>query len=627
MAENYDFSGWATRANMRCSDGRIIAQNAFKDCDGAKVPLVWNHRQDNPENVLGYAILEHRDEGVYTYGYFNESPKAVEAKIAVKHGDITQLSIFANHLTENGPYVLHGSIKEVSLVFAGANPGAFIDSVIFHNDDGSTTVDREQGVIFTGEDLFIAHADGSDTKFDPESSDQKGESKEDASEEEETVGDIYNTLTDKQKVVVVAMVEQAIRNYDKEHSSDDETEQKEEKTVQKNVFDNESAEKQNTLTHADGVAILDMAKSYGGGSLRAACEAYIAEHKDTLAHADLGFDNIETLFPEYENVTPGAPGMVTDNTGWVSKVLANVNKSPISRIKTRQADVRAISSRAKGYTKGQKKNLAGNLKLLSRTTDPKTIFVRSDLDRDDVIDIEDFDTVQYLYKVDRMALDEKLAMAMLIGDGLSEGDPEKIDETKIRPIWTDDDLYTIHETVDLAAMRKSLQGSETSKYFGDDFIYEEAIVHTLLKARTKYRGSGNGDFFCPSTVLNSMLLARDRNGRRIFDDVNEVAAALNVREIITCEEIEGRTRVAGEGVNAKTKKLLGLFVNMNDYTIGCAKGGKISHITDFDIDFNKLKSLLETRVSGATTRPYAAIALEMDVEAASGENGELPAAG
>ncbi len=618
MVENYDFSGWATRANMRCSDGRIIAQNAFKDCDGARVPLVWNHRQDDPENVLGYAILEHRDEGVYTYGFFNESPKALDAKILVQHGDITQLSIFANHLTENGPYVLHGAIKEVSLVYAGANPGAFIDSVIAHNDDGSAVVDREQGIIFTGEDLVIAHADGDDAKSDPESSNQKKTPEEDASEEE-TVGDVYNTLTDKQKVVVVAMVEQAIRNYDKEHSSDDETKQKEETPVKKNVFNSESSEEQSILTHADGIEILKMAKSYGGGSLKAACEAYIAEHEDTLAHADLGFDNIGTLFPEYKNVTPGAPAMLTDDTGWVSKVLAKVHKSPISRIKTRQADVRAISSRANGYTKGQKKKLAGNLKLLSRTTDPKTITVRSNLDRDDTIDIEDFDVVQYLYNVDRMALNEKLAMAMLISDGLPEGDADKVDETKIRPIWTDDDLYTIHATVDLAAMRKSLQGSDTSKYFGDDYIYAEAIIQTLLKARVQYRGSGNADWFCPSTVLNSMLLARDRNGRRIFDSVNEVAAALNVREIIPCEEIEGRTRVAGEGASAKTKKLLGLFVNMNDYTLGCSKGGQITHMTDFDIDFNQLKSLLETRVSGALTRPYAAIAVEMDVEAASSE--------
>lgn len=645
MIDGYDFGGWATRNNMRCSDGRTILKDAFKENDGKKVPLVWNHNHTTPGAVLGHALLKNMEDGVYAYCFFNNTQSGREAKEAVKHGDIVALSIYANQLREQAKSVIHGMIREVSLVLAGANPGAFIDSVIVHSD-GSVETDYTQGTIYTGMVLELAHSEeengedekageaenGTEEGAEPAASEGEIEHADDEKkaddekskddEEGETLGDIFETLTDKQQIVVMGMLEEAIRQNAKEEKSETNSDENEEETEMKhNLFDKETENTDAYLSHADGVKIVELAKSYGGGSLKAAMDVYIADNKKELAHSDLGFNNISTLFPDYKDVKPGAPDMLTTDQGWISKVLAKVHKSPISRIRTRQADVRDISGRrAKGYKKGTQKTDAGNVDLLERTTESTTVFIRSKLDRDDIVDIVDFDVVAYMYGLDRMNLNEELARQIMIGDGRT-GD-NAIDKTKIRPIWLDDELYTIHRDVDIAAMRTSLQGTNTSAYFGENYIYAEAIIETLLYAREKYKGSGNPDFYCTPHLVNVMLLARDMNGRRIYDNVNELKAALNVNEIITAEQFAGQTRttvvaepVAGGGTQnvEHTKELLGIMVNLADYSLGATKGGEITHFTDFDLNFNQQISLLETRCSGANTRPLSAIALELDV--------------
>lgn len=614
-----DFSGWATKVNLRCSDGRVIMKDAFKDCDGKQVPLVWNHRHTEPENVLGYALLHNADEGVRADCFFNDTESGQTAKELVMHGDINQLSIYANQLKENGKNVIHGIIREVSLVLAGANPGAFIDSVIAHNEDGTIVEDREQGILYTGEGIVLTHAD-------EENEDEKTDEKEDTAESEETIGDIYDTLSDKQKIAVSAIIEQIVNDDEDEDEKEDEekvehsSDEEEEGTfVKKNIFDQSTTVNENdVLSHADGVAILEQAKAYGGMSLKAVMQAYIADNKsDSLAHAAAdNIQNISQLFPEYKDVKPGAPELLTTDQGWISTVLASVHKSPISRIRTRQADVRDISNRrAKGYTKGAQKTDAGSLPLLSRTTDPVTVYIRSKLDRDDIIDITDFDVVQYMYNLDRMNLNEELARQITIGDGRS-GDGA-IDASKIRPIWLDDELYCIHRTVDISGMRTELTGTNSSANFGENYVYAEAVIQSLLYAREQYKGSGNPDFLCTPHLVNVMLLARDLNGRRIYDNVNELKAALNVNRIITAEQFADKTRtkaVVEDGVSTNhTMELLGLLVNFSDYSLGATKGGEITHFTDFDLNFNQEVSLLETRCSGALTRPFSAIALEMDV--------------
>lgn len=596
MDRKFDFGGWATRNNLRCSDGRTIMKDAFKDNDGKKVPLVWNHKHNEPEGVLGHAILENREDGVYAYCTFNSTESGQNAKMLVEHGDVSSLSIYANQLKEHGKNVIHGTIREVSLVLAGANPGAFIDSVIAHSD-GTTIEDREQGIFYTGELLELEHSsDKEDTK---KASDDRGE----------TVGDIYDSLTDKQKVVVMAMLEEAIKENKKDANSGKD---EEETTMKHNIFDKETNESQNTfLSHSDQEQILRTAKSSNVGSLRAAISMYEQDHQAEIVHADNGINSISTLFPEYKDVRPGAPELLTTDQGWISKVLNKVHKSPISRIRTRQADIRNITElRAKGYEKGKQKGYRGNINLVSRTTDPQTVFVKGKLDRDDIIDITDFDVVNYMYNIDQMNLHEELATAIMISDGRESGEEGKISEDKIRPIWQDDELYTIHVDVDIEKMRSELQGTNTSANFGENYIYAEAIIQSLLYAREKYKGSGTPDFYCTPHLLNVMLLARDLNGRRIYDNVNELKAALNVGEIITAEQFEGKTRTTNDN---KKKQLLGLMVNMADYSLGATKGGQITHFTDFDIHFNQEISLLETRCSGANTRILSAIALELDV--------------
>ena len=592
--EGCDFSGWATRNDLKCSDGRIIRRDAFKVNDGTKVSLVWNHQHNDPHNVLGHAWLENRNEGVYAYCFFNDTEAGEIARTLVKHGDICALSIYANQLQQNGPDVIHGCICEVSLVHKGANPGAFIDTLLMHSD-GS----EDDAIIYTGMPLSLEHS-AEETKETEEKETVAEEKK--TSEKEETVADVIETMSEKQKNVMYALIGQALES--KENDSE------EDEKMKHNVFDNDQ-EQGTFLSHSDQSDILTMAKSNSVGSLRTAMEIYADQNPDSvLAH---GIDNIDYLFPEYKDVHPGAPVMLTTDQGWVDEVLKKVHKSPISRIRTRQADVRNISAlRAKGYKKGAEKTYVGNIQLLHRTTDPQTIYVKSKLDRDDIVDIQDFDVVNYLYTIDRMNLNEELATAIMIGDGREVGADGKIAEDKIRPIWLDDELYTIHADVDIAGMKSTLQGTNTSANFGENYIYAEAVIQALLYAREKYKGSGTPDFYCTPHLVNVMLLARDLNGRRIYDKVSDLAAALNVGKIVTAEQFEGKTRTTSD---SKTKKLLGLMVNLADYSLGSTKGGEITHFTDFDIDFNQEKSLLETRCSGANTRALSAIALEEDVTA------------
>ena len=597
--DKFDFSGWATKANLKCSDGRTIMKDAFKSNDGQTVPLVWNHQHNDPNEVLGHALLENRDEGVYAYCTFNDTESGQTAKLLVQHGDVNALSIYANQLKQNMNNVIHGNIREVSLVLAGANPGAFIESIISHGEESD-----EEGIIYTGEEISLSHADKEEKKEDKKMAEDTKKS-----ESEETVADVFNTLTEKQKTVVYAMIGQALE------SNDDDNEDKEDEPMKHNVFENDEIQKDGVLTHSDQSAIISLAKSNGGGSLKHAMETYIKDNK-TLQHGfvnEQGQDAIDQLFPDYNDVKTGAPELVERDQSWVSAVMNGVHKSPISRIRTRFADARSEELRAKGYkAKGNEKTISGNIKLVNRTTDPQTVYRKDTMHRDDIIDITDFDVVEYQYKVMRHNLEEELATAIMIGDGREEGDADKISEEHIRSIWHDDDLYTIHADVDIAAARSELQGTNTSANFGENYIYAEAIISAALYAREKYKGNGNLDFYCTPHLLNVMLLARDLNGRRIYDSKADLAAALNVNRIYTVEQFEGRTRTTKD---SKTKKLLGLFVNLSDYHVGSTKGGEITRFSDFDIDFNQYKYLIETRLSGAMVNLWSAIALEEPVNA------------
>ena len=612
--EKFDFSGWATRNNVKCADGRTILKDAFKHCDGVKVPLVWNHRHDGPEDVLGHALLENREEGVYAYCSLNETEGGELAKVLVKHGDITALSIYANQLKQdNSKRVIHGVIREVSLVHAGANPEAYIENVLLHSADGDVVGELEdEARIYTGEEFSLYHADEkAEKEKEKENSGMAEEDKktEDATSNDKTVKEVWDGITQKlnedEMNVVYAMIGAASEENKEENNKESEGGNE---TMKHNVFDTEDVARENVLTHADEVNIINMAKQSSVGSLKAAMELYAAENKDRLAH---GIDEIEELFPEFKDVHPGAPELLERDQSWVGLVMKKAHKSPISRVRTRQADARAAELRAKGYTNREvAKSLSGNLKLIMRTTDPQTVYRRDELHRDDIIDITDFDVVSYQKVVMKHNLEEDIALAALIGDGREDTDPDKIHETHIRSIWNDEELYTIHADVDFEAMKAELQGSNTSANFGENYIYAEAIVNAALYAREKYKGKGTLDFFCTPHLLNVMLLARDLNGRRIYDSKADLAKALNVGEIHTVEQFEGKTRTTKEGA---TKKLLGIFVNMANYQFGCTKGGEITNFEDFDIDFNKYKYLMETRLSGALTEVYSAIALEEPV--------------
>lgn len=638
MNQKYDFSGWATRNDLLCSDGRVIRKDAFKHCDGKRVPLVWNHCYDHPENILGHALLQNRTDGVYTYCFLNETESGKAAKELVKHGDIESLSIYAKGLkqTPNND-VMHGDIKEVSLVVAGANPGAFIDFVdMAHGEDGS----EQEVIISVGENISLYHAEES-TLADPESDNQENtneavpestsvsvdavqkeleHSDEKKEPDEKTIQDVLNTFNEEQKQAFLYVVGMALKETgDVEEDSEDEDNEKSEnekneggqKNMKHNVFEKE--ENQDTvLSHSDRQSILDLAKSNSIGSVRSALKIYAEQNE--LKH---GIDSIENLFPDFKDIRPGAPEKVTRDQGWIGVVMRKVNKSPISRIRTRQIDTRADALRAHGHKKGTQKSLSANMKAIARTTDPQTVYITDALHRDDIMDITDFDVVEYQYSVMRDVLNEEVATAIMIGDGRASSDPNKISEDHIRSIWNDDETYTIHYDVDVETARDELQGSGTSANFGENYIYSEAVVSAALYSREKYKGTGTPDFFCTPHLVNVMLLARDMNGRRIYNSKADLAAALNVGNLYTAEQFEGLTRTDDDN---EQHKLLGLFVNLNDYTIGSAKGGEITRFNQFDIDFNKEKYLIETRISGALTRVASAIALEEPVSSTSGND-------
>lgn len=582
--ETYDFSGWATRNDLKCADGRTIRRDAFKHNDGDVVPLVWNHQHDDPFNCLGQATLENKPEGVYAYCSFNNSESGKQARELVMHGDVKALSIYANHLSQNKRTgdVFHGDIKEVSLVLAGANPGALIEDIIQHSDDDDGD---EQAIIYAGGafDLEIRHSDI--PKEEPMNPDEKlihaDPEPAEETDTEETIGDILSTLNEKQMNAVYAIVGQALEDGG---ATDDENDDEEGDTeVKHNIFDNDTADQSNVLQHADMEAILADGKRYG--SLR----------ESALAH---GIDGIDTLFPEPKNLnTP--PDWITRKMDWVSKVMSGVHHTPFSRIKSMYADLTADEARAKGYIKGKLKK-EQVFTLLKRTTTPTTIYKKQKLDRDDVIDITDFDVVAWLKTEMRFMLDEEIARAILVGDGRDGSSDDKINEMNIRPIWTDSDLYTIKATV-------------TKKAGATEDDMAKAFIRTAIKSRKDYRGSGEPVLFTTEDMITNCLLLEDTTGRVIYDSIDKLRTVLRVREIIAVPVMEGLTRTDTD--DSKVHSLMGIIVNLNDYNVGADKGGAVNMFDDFDIDYNAQKYLIETRCSGAMIKPYAAIAIESVPEA------------
>ena len=660
MGHKFDFSGWATRNDLRCSDGRIIRKDAFKDNDGQTVPLVWQHRHDDPTNVLGHALLENRDEGVYAYCTFNDTDVGQHAKALVEHGDVTALSIYANQLKQHGGDVLHGAIKEVSLVLAGANPGAYIDNPVLAHSDGSLENIDDEATIYTGEGIYLAHADSEDEESEQATKEAKTVPTD---KKEKTVKDVFDEFTEEQKQVVYFMIGQALEENGKGKAADDEDEEededekiqhadeepeeddtdesepsgKKEKTVKDvfdelteeqkqvvyfmigqalednkkeiehsdfegedfmkhNVFDVESAPQGTYLTHSDEEAIINSAKKYG--SFKQAVEDFAEANGLELSHADgdpvdvsgansyatLNTNGVDLLFPEFHDVRPGAPEIVRNDEAWVKAVLGKVHKTPYSRIRTRQVDIRGIEA------------------------------LRA-LNRDDIVDITDFDYVQYQYGIDRAELEKELARAILVGDGRDAASADKIDPQKIRPIWTDDSIFTIRKTLVIDA---TANGNNTADNFGMGYRYANAMEEAILAAKIDYRGSGAATMFTTQTSFNKMLLAKDLNGRRIYANRNELMTALDVNDMYNVPEMENLTRTAG----GKTYKLVAIIGNLADYSMGATKGGEITHFTDFDIDFNQQKSLLETRCSGATTRLFSFIVIEEEVTVSGEDDGE-----
>lgn len=587
--EKYDFSGWATRNDLKCSDGRIIRKDAFKHNDGMTVPLVWNHDHTDPYRVIGHALLENRDEGVYAYGSFNDTELGKQAKVYVEHGDITAMSIYANQLQQQGPNVMHGSIREVSLVLAGANPGAYIENVIKHGDE----LDSEEARIYTGLEFELYHAES--TAKNEEEKPKKGEepmaeeTKKDKSKETETketskqktIGEIIDTMTEEQKNAVYALVGQVVEDMkgetedEMEDEMDDEKSKGGKKTMKHNVFDNEERQEE-TLSHSEMTAILEDAKRCG--SLKEA----------VLQH---GIEQIDVLFPDSQNIA-NEPEMIKRDDTWVTEVLGAVHHTPFSRIKTVMADITADEARARGYVKGNLK-MEEVFKLLKRITNPTTVYKKQKLDRDDVLDIKDFNILPWMKSELRMMLNEELARAILVGDGRTELSEDKIKEDCIRPIWTDADLFTVKYAVEVSS-------TETAE------DKAKAFIKGCVKSRKEYKGTGNPIMFMPEDILTDCLLIEDKNGRIIYDTIEKLAAALRVRKIVAVPVMEDLSRTVGEKVHT----LAGIYVNPSDYNVGTDKGGEVNMFDDFDIDYNQMKYLIETRCSGALTKPFAAVALE-----------------
>lgn len=633
MGKKFDCSGWATKANMLCADGRVIMKNAFKECDGETVPLVWNHQHNSVGEVLGHALLENRDEGVYAYCTFNDTESGQNAKLLVQHGDVNRFSIYANRLKQQGSNVVHGIIRELSLVLAGANPGAVIESVIMHGEDS-----YEEGYITPEEyienvePLFHSDTDkkGEEKMAEETKKSEPEDTQKKSSEDEETVKDVFETLTEKQKKAVYAIIGMALEgnnsdNKEVKHAEEESEEESDEETVadvfgtlsekqktvvyamigqaledagvdteeededdeneggnnnmKHNVFDNDTTTTEDVLTHSEMTAIFDDAKR--SGSLKEA----------VIAH---GIEDIEILFPDAKNLN-NEPEFIKRNDDWVAKVLGGVHHTPFSRIKTIFADITAAEARAKGYQKGKLK-IEEVFKLLKRVTNPTTVYKKQALDRDDILDITDFNVLPWMKREVRMMLDEELARAFLVGDGRDPVDEanDKINEDCIRPIWKMEDLFTVKVAINVTS---SSTAEEKAK----------AFIKACIKSRKNYKGSGNPDMFMPEDMLTDCLLIEDTNGRVIYDSVQKLAAALRVREIVPVPVMEGLTRTDDEN---KTYELAGIYVNLKDYNVGTDKGGEINFFDDFDIDYNKQKYLMETRCSGTLVKPYSAVALE-----------------
>ena len=578
MKMKYDFSGWATKNGLRCSDGRTIMKDAFLHNDGQTVPLVWNHQHNDHMNILGHALLENRQEGVYAYCVFNETESGQNAKQLVEHGDVSALSIYANQLKQHGGNVLHGAIKEVSLVLAGANPGAFIDSIIRHGEEST-----EECIIFTGDEIELYHAEET-LNHKEEEIKMADETKNPAGESEETVADVFETLNEKQKTVVYALIGQALEDAEAggEIQQSEIDEIKGDLAFMKhNLFDGDTTGP-DVLSHADMTAIITDAKRYG--SLKEA----------VLAH---GITDIDFLFPDAKTLD-GTPSFIQRDMGWVSDVMNKTHHTPFSRIKSIFANITEDDARAKGYITGALKK-EEVFSLLKRTTSPTTIYKKQKLDRDDVVDITDFDVVAWLKGEMRMMLDEEIARAVLVGDGRLNSSDDKINEANIRPIWKDEDLYTIKQAVSVTA---AATADQTAK----------AFIRAAIKSRKLYKGSGNPVLYTTEDVLTDCLLMEDTTGRVIYETVEKLATALRVSKIVTVPVMDGLTRVDS---NTKTRTLMGIIVNLADYNIGADKGGAVNMFDDFDIDYNAQKYLIETRCSGALVTPYGAIALEKLVTA------------
>ena len=573
----YDFSGWATKNDLQCSDGRTIRRDASKGNDGQTVPLVWNHQHNDSQNILGHALLENRPEGVYAYCKFNDTPAGKNAKMLVEHGDVSALSIYANRLKQNQGNVTHGVIREVSLVLAGANPGAFIDSIMRHGECSD-----EEAVIYTGEDIILEHADKEDEMED--------------NKKEMTVQDVVDSMTEEQRNVMYALIGQALE--DVKHSDDEDQNENnnegDDNEMKHKVFDNQNENKANdTLTHAELASILADAKRYG--SLK----------ESVLQHAEqFGITNIDMLFPDYKNMNV-PPEFIKRDTGWVAQVMNGVGHTPFSRIKSMFADITEDEVRAKGYIKGNLKK-EEVFSLLKRTTDPQTIYKKQKLHRDDVIDITSFDVVAWIKAEFRMMLDEEIARAILVGDGRLSSDDDKIQENHIRPIYKEESLFVVN-----AVMDKQADADKRAK----------AFIRMAIKARKDYKGSGQPTLFCSEDLLTDMLLLEDNNGRVIYDSEAKLATALRVKNIITVPVMEGLHRMNNAKGVAAECDLLGIIVNLKDYNVGADKGGAIAMFEDFDIDYNAQKYLIETRCSGALIKPFSAIVLEEKQAAAAGGSG------
>lgn len=584
---DYDFSGWATRNNIECSDGRTIMKDAFKDNDGQKVPLVWNHQHDDPNEVLGHALLENRDEGVYAYCKFNDTESGQTAKSLVLNGDVDKLSIYANKLKSKMNQVIHGCIREVSLVLAGANPGAYIDSVVVHADGAE---DEEEGTIYTDEQISVnvEHSEKKSEEKEEKKMNDNPEMKHAETETgEKTVQEVFDTLTEEQKEVVYAIIGEAVEEAKNDAGDEDEGEEEGEENMKHNVFDNDN-NREDVLAHSEFVksAIAD-AKKYG--SMR---ESFIAHAEEAGLEWNANND-FSPLFPDATNINR-EPVMVEKDNSWVAKVMAQVKHSPFSRVKNTLGRMDETTARAKGYIKGSKKaNI--QMAVLNRVTTPTTVYIKNDIDRDDVIDITDFDVVAWQKKEMRKQLDKELALAMLLGDGRDVSDQYKINEQNIRPVVSDDDLYTIKYTV-----KEGVDYKNAGTSHSENDSLAKGIIRAALKARKEYKGSGRPTFYTTEDCLTDMLLIEDQNGRVIYDSIDKLATALRVNEIVTIPEMESR------------KDIYGIIVNLNDYTAGADKGGSVNMFDDFDIDYNQMKYLMETRMSGALTQPYSAIVLKKD---------------